>query len=80
MSCGLGCRRGLDSELLQLWCRSAATAPIRPLAWEPPYAMGAGLEKTRKKPRKYQNIFLSIKGTIERYKQERGKKTKSLLL
>ena len=25
-----------DLVLLWLWCRSSATAPIRPLAWEPP--------------------------------------------
>ena len=31
--------------------RPAATAPIRPLAWEPPYASGAALEKT-KRPKK----------------------------
>ena len=35
----------------ELWCRLAATAPIRPLAWEPPYAKGAALEKT-KRPKK----------------------------
>ena len=46
MSCGVGHRRGLDSELLWLWRRLAATVPIRPLAWEPPYAAGAALEKT----------------------------------
>ena len=33
----------------ELWCRPVATDPIRPLAWEPPYAMGAALEKTKKK-------------------------------
>ena len=34
--------------------RPAAVAPIRPLAWEPPYARGAALEKTKqnKKPKK----------------------------
>ena len=26
-----------------------ATAPIRPLAWEPPYAVGVVLEKDKKK-------------------------------
>ena len=30
--------------LLWLWCRLAATAPIGPLAWEPPYAAGAAQE------------------------------------
>ena len=31
---------------------AAAAAPIRPLAWEPPYAEGAVLEKTKKKKKK----------------------------
>ena len=30
--------------LLWLWRRPAAVAPIRPLAWEPPYAAGAALK------------------------------------
>ena len=40
--------------LLWLWCRPAAVAPIRPLAWELPYAMGAALKskKTKKKKKK----------------------------
>ena len=46
MSCGVGRRRGWDPTLLWLWCRPVATALIRPLAWEPPYAMGVALEKT----------------------------------
>ena len=46
MSCGVGCRCGSDPELLWLWCRPAATGPIRPLAWKPPHAAGAVLEKT----------------------------------
>ena len=45
VSCGVGCRHGLDPMLLWLWCRPAATAPIGPLAWEPPYAVVAALEK-----------------------------------
>ena len=32
--------------------RLAAAAPIRPLAWELPYAAGAALKKKRKKERK----------------------------
>ena len=48
MSCGVGCRRGLDLELLWLWHRLAATAPIRPLAWASPYAKGAALEKAKR--------------------------------
>uniref|UniRef100_A0A8D1KMZ0 Uncharacterized protein n=1 Tax=Sus scrofa TaxID=9823 RepID=A0A8D1KMZ0_PIG len=44
VSCGIGCRRGLDPTLLWLWRRPVATAPIRPLAWECPYAAGAAQE------------------------------------
>ena len=44
VSCGVGCRRGSDPTLLWLWRRPVATAPIRPLAWEPPYAAGAAQE------------------------------------
>ena len=44
MSCGVGHRGGLDPELLWLWCRPAATALIRPLAWELSYAVGVALK------------------------------------
>ena len=44
MSCGGGHRHSSDPALLWLWCRLAATAPIGPLAWEPPYAVGAAQE------------------------------------
>ena len=44
MRCGVGRRRGLALALLWLWCRPAATAWIRPLAWEPPYAVGVALK------------------------------------
>ena len=47
MSCGVGHRRSLDPTLLWLWHRLAATALIRPLAWEPPYAAGVALEKAK---------------------------------
>ena len=49
VSCGVGCRRGSDPALLWLWCRPVATAPIQPLAWEPPYAVGTALEKAKNK-------------------------------
>ena len=38
-----------DPVLLWLWCRPAATALIRPLTWEPPYAMGAALKEKKKR-------------------------------
>ena len=44
MSCGVGHRCSSDPELLWLWYRPVATAPIQPLAWEPPYATGAAQE------------------------------------
>ena len=54
MSYGVGHRRGLGPELLWLWRRQAAKAPTGPLAWEPPYAMGAAQEmaKRQKKEKK----------------------------
>ena len=48
MSYGVGRRRGSDPTLLWLWCKLVATARIRPLTWESPYAMGATLEKEKK--------------------------------
>ena len=48
VSCGVGRRRSSDPALLWLWRRLAATAPIRPLAWEPPYATGSALEKAKR--------------------------------
>ena len=38
-----------DPVLLWLWCRPAAAAAIRPLAWEPPYAESAALKRQKKK-------------------------------
>ena len=38
--------------MLWLWSRLVAIALIRPLAWEPPYAAGAALEKTKKKKKR----------------------------
>ena len=52
MSCGVGRRRGSDLALLWLWHRPAATAPIRPLAWEPSPAMGMALENTKNTKKK----------------------------
>ena len=40
-----------DPALLWLWCRLVAAAPIRPLAWEPPYA-------TMCSPQKKDNIYI----------------------
>ena len=53
MSCGVGHRRGSDLVLLWLWCRLAATAPVGPLAWEPPYAPGEALENTTRQKKAF---------------------------
>ena len=55
-------RLGLDLMLLWLWCRLVAVAPFRPLAWEPPYAMGTALKSKNKNKNKKRNI-LSLKET-----------------
>ena len=54
MSCGVGRRRSSDLALLWLWCRPAETAPIRPLALEPPHATGVALVMA-KRQRKRKN-------------------------
>ena len=77
MSCGVGCRRGSDLVLLWLWHRLVATAPNRPLAWEPPHAASVALKSKKqetKKPKKhvkysgkfphvsFQKFYLPIQG------------------
>ena len=52
MSCDVGHRRGLDLAFLLLWCRPATTAPLQPLAWEPPYTVGVALKGPKKKKKK----------------------------
>ena len=36
-----------DLALLWLWCKTAAVALIRPLAWEPPHTMGVALKSKK---------------------------------
>ena len=62
MSCGVGRRHGSDPALLWLWRRLVATALIRPLTWEPPYAAGATQEmaKRPKKKKEYSEISSEI--------------------
>ena len=60
LSCGVGPRRGSDPAWLWLWPRPVATAPIPPLAWEPPYAMG-GVALNRQKTHK--NKFIQYINT-----------------
>ena len=76
MSCAVGCRHGLDPALLWLWCRLAATAPIRPLAWEPPYATGAALEKAKRQKTKTTKKKTKLSGA---YNSKHTVRTPSLL-
>ena len=64
VSYGVGCRRGSDPALLWLWHRLAAAASIRPLAWEPPYALVAALEKDENKQTK-KSISLIFKYSLD---------------
>ena len=62
MSCDVGCRRSSDPTLLWLRRRLAAIATIGPLAWEPPYAMGAAVENAKRQKKKkipYRIFFIS---------------------
>ena len=73
MNCGVGHRHGWDPVLLLwLWCRPVAIAPIRPLAWEPPYAENLALEKAKRqkdkktKKKKLSRKFYSV-SKVENY-------------
>ena len=68
MSCGAGGRHGSDPALLWLWRRPVATAPIQPLAWEPPYAAGAA-----------QEIATTTTTKDERQKKRQKKKCESVV-
>ena len=45
----------------ELWCRLAATAPVRFIVWELPYATLAALKKERKKKLIYEHLKI-LKG------------------
>ena len=56
-----------DLVLLWLWCRPAAVAPIQPLAWELPYAVGAALKSQKKKKKKKKKSGISLTKSIKPY-------------
>ena len=69
-SCGAGCRHGSDPALR--WRRPAATAPIRPLGWEPPYAEGTALENTKQKQKTPNPLrFLELKAQHRKRKRNK---------
>ena len=65
VSCGVGCRCGLDPAFLWLWHRLAATALIGLLALERPCAMGVAPikdKKTKKKKNSHSELKLQKVG------------------
>ena len=64
VSCGVGHTRDSDSVLLWLWCRLAAVAPVRPLAWEPLYAEGTALKRQQQPKNPHKTVDLLSGGTF----------------
>ena len=80
MSYGVGHRCGSDPTLLWWWCRPEAAAPIRPLIWEPPYAVGVALkrQKIKKKEKEIERIEQGKENlcmTMEKKKETRSSHT-----
>ena len=67
MSCGVGHIHGSDPALLWLWRRPVATAPIRPLAWESPYASGAALKKVKRNNNNNNNKNPTTEWAVQTY-------------
>ena len=77
MSYGVDHRLGSDPKLLWLWCKPAAAAPIQPLAWKLPYAMGVALKihkqtnkQTPQKTKNQQNGKERQRGTAKEGEEE----------
>ena len=74
MSCAVGRRCGLDPTRLWLWCRLAAVAPIRPLAWELPHAVGTALKskQTNKNTAREIGKAVGVSGKAEASHSNKG--------
>jgi len=57
----------LDLALLWLWRGPAVTAPIRPLAWEPPHAVGAALKRQKMNKNKNKKTKAKQNKTKKKY-------------
>ena len=78
MSYGVGRRQG--SDLALLWLRHRQAAPIRPLAWELPYAAGMALKSQKKKKDVCTPIFITPLFTIAKvWKQPKCPLTDELI-
>ena len=53
-----------------LWRRPAAVAPVGPLAWEPPYAVGAAIKRQKRKRKPEMNKWMMPKRLIRSVVQE----------
>ena len=67
LSCGVSCGSGSDLVWLRLWARPAAIAPIRPLAWELPYAMGTALKYKKLQQQKTSCIPFKYVHKVKQY-------------
>ena len=72
MGCGVGHSCGSDPTFLWLWCSPAAVAPIQPLAWELPYAMGVAQNPKKLKlkinNKNYETLINKIEDDIKKWK------------
>ena len=64
MSCGVGSRHGSNLPWLWLWRRPAAVAPILPLTWKLPHAMGVALKKKERKKKDLCDLIEILANTI----------------
>ena len=64
-SCGVGCRRSSDLELLWLWCVPAAAALIWSPAREAPRATGAALKRKKNFNQKLAETIIFIRSVQE---------------
>ena len=64
--------------MLWLWRRPVATAPMQPLAWEPPYAAGAAKEKATITTKRQKNKKIKIKNKKKRKGKRTNKKKKNV--
>ena len=65
----------LDPTLLWLWRRAAATALTEPLAWEPPYAIGAARKRQKNKKIK-REMSIDHKNEISAIKRQAANRRK----
>ena len=75
----LGHRHCSDPALPWLWHRLAAAGPIRPLACELPYAVGAALKRQKQNQKNF-TMVLALKQTHKSMEQVRKPRNKPTYL